>query len=93
MRIRRADDNQKEVVDALRKIGAVVTPIHRLGQGISDLLVSFRQQWWVFEVKNLKGRGNKLTPDEKEWVGKQRAPVYIVTSPQEAVNIVTQFAP
>ena len=91
----RVDDNQGEVVKALRKIGAVVTPIHRLGGGVSDLLVSFRQKWWVLEVKDgsKPPSARELTPDEKKWIGEQKAPVYIVNSGEEAVRFLNDVAP
>lgn len=86
----RVDENQAEVVAALRKIGAVVTPLHRVGQGVADLLVSFRQRWFLLEVKD--GRkppsARELTPEEERWIGEQRAPVFIVTSALEAVGLL-----
>lgn len=92
-RAARVDENQKEVVAALRKIGATVTPIHMVGKGVSDLLVSYRQQWLVMEVKDgaKPPSARALTPDEKAWIGEQRAPVYIVTSPLEAVDIASRI--
>ena len=87
---RKVDANQEEIVKAMRQIGAKVTSLARLGHGVSDLLVSFRQRWLVMEVKTADG---KLTPDEKEWVGDQRAPVYIVRSPLEAVAILQSVKP
>lgn len=94
-RAARVDANQAEIVKALRQIGATVTPLHRVGQGVSDLLVSFRQRWLVLEVKDgaKPPSARELTPDEKEWIGKQKAPVYIVTSPLEAVNFVMDIQP
>lgn len=87
---KRADANQPEVTEALRKIGAVVTPIHTVGKGVSDLLVSYDQTWFVLEVKD--GRkpksAQKLTKDEVTWQGKQRAPVYTVASAEEAIFVV-----
>lgn len=89
-RARRVDANQVEVTEALRKIGAAVTPIHTLGKGIPDLLVSYRQRWIVLEVKDGKKPPSKreLTTDEKDWIGAQHAPVHIVTSAAEAVGIL-----
>lgn len=95
MRIRRVDANQAEVVKALRKIGAAVTPIHTLGKGVSDLLVSFRQRWLVLEVKDgaKPPSARELTPDEERWIGEQRAPVYIVNSVTEAVDLLLATRP
>jgi hypothetical protein len=91
----RADENQPAIVDALRKAGATVTPIHTLGKGVSDLLVSFRQRWLVLEVKNptKPKRDRELTEDEKTWIGKQRAPVYIVFTPEDALMILREVQP
>jgi hypothetical protein len=73
-RANRIDDNQNDIVAALRKAGATVRVISQ-GEGIPDLLVGFRGETILFEVKD----GNKppsartLTPAEKkffdEWEG------------------------
>lgn len=95
MRVKRVDDNQGEIVKALRAAGAVVTSIHTVGKGVSDLLVSFRQRWLVIEVKdgNKPPSARKLTPDEAEWIGKQKAPVYVVTSPEQAITVLETVRP
>jgi hypothetical protein len=73
-RANRIDDNQNDIVTALRKAGATVRVISQ-GDGIPDLLVGFRGETILLEVKD----GNKppsartLTPAEKkffdEWEG------------------------
>lgn len=73
-RANRIDDNQNDIVTALRKAGATVRVISQ-GEGIPDLLVGFRGETMLMEVKD----GNKppsartLTPAEKkffdEWEG------------------------
>lgn len=92
-RAARVDANQVAVVAALRKVGAVVTPIHMVGNGVADLLVSFRQRWFVLEVKDgaKPASARQLTADEERWIGLQRAPVFIVTSPAEAVEFLSRF--
>lgn len=89
-RAARVDDNQAEIVAALRRSGATVQSLATIGQGCPDLLVAYRQQTMVIEVKD--GRkpksARKLTPDEKEWIGKWKAPVYIVESALEAVQLL-----
>lgn len=88
---RRVDANQREVVEALRKVGAEVTFIHMVGKGVADLLVSFRNAWFVLEVKNgaLPPSARELTPDERTWIAKQKALVAIINSPEEAVRFIT----
>lgn len=89
-RAARVDDNQPEVVRALRAIGAAVTPIHMVGHGVSDLLVSYRQVWFVLEVKDGRKRpgAQKLTEDEREWIARQMAPVHVVHDALEAIAVV-----
>lgn len=89
-RVAKVDANQAAVVEALRKIGAEVTHLHTLGQGVSDLLVSFRQRWFLLEVKDGSKIPSKqrLTKDEADWIGRQKAPVHIVKSSLEAVELL-----
>lgn len=87
-RAARTDSNQDAIVQALRKMGAFVQPLHRVGQGCPDLAVAWRQRWYLFEVK--RDAKAKLTPDEKQWFSDVggRAPVYVVTNALEAINFM-----
>lgn len=87
----RVDANQAEIVRAMRELGAEVTHMHQLGKGVADLLVSWRQAWYVFEVKS--GPREELTPDQIEWIGKQRAAVVIITSHDEAIRFLQAVRP
>jgi hypothetical protein len=89
------DDNQAQVVAALRKAGATVQPLHTIGKGCPDLLVGFRQVNLLLEVKDGQKppSARKLTPDEKAWIGSWRAPVYIVNSPEQALTILETVKP
>lgn len=90
---RKVDVNQAEIVAALRKLGAFVQPLHTVGNGCPDLLVGWRQKWFVFEVK--RDSKAKLTPDEKDWFAEVggRAPVYVITSAIEALNFMQLIEP
>ena len=94
-RAARIDENQPAIVKALRKIGASVTPLHAVGGGVSDLLVSFRQKWFVLEVKNpSKPKSDQeLTPDQVRWIGEQKAPVYTVRDELEAIRFLQDVRP
>ena len=87
----RSDQNQARIVQALRKAGASVTHLHTVGRGVADILVSYRQLWLVMEIK--ASSKSKLTIFEKRWIGEQRAPVYIVTSPLQAVDLLKTLRP
>ena len=50
-RASKIDCNQKEIVDALRKIGASVQSLASVGFGCPDLLIGFRNETFLIEVK------------------------------------------
>jgi len=89
-RANRIDDNQNDIVAALRKAGATVRVISQ-GEGIPDLLVGFRGETILLEVKD----GDKppsartLTPAEKkffdEWEG---GLCMVVKSVEEALEML-----
>ena len=86
-RAAKVDDNQQEIVNALRDIGAVVFLIGRP----FDLLVAFRGHLFLLEVKNPDGR-NKLGLSQEadilslSLVGVE---VHVVRSVEEALSAVT----
>jgi hypothetical protein len=88
MRAAKVDDNQTEIVSALRQIGASVQPIHMVGKGVPDLLVGFRGQTLLLEVKDGSKPPSKrrLTPDEQEWHQAWRGHVAIVESVEDAIG-------
>lgn len=61
----RSDANQVEVMAALRKVGASVFSLHRVGQGCADLLVGFRGRTYLIEVKAKNG---VLTPSQVKFI-------------------------
>lgn len=54
-RIAKVDDNQKEIVEALRKVGAYIVHTHQLKNAF-DILVSYRGKCVPMEIKD----GDKL---------------------------------
>lgn len=84
-RAARTDRNHTEIVKALRSIGCEVQSLAGIGKGCPDLLVSLRQRMYLFEVKS---KGGKLTPDQKAWIGKWRAPVYVVHDVDECLAML-----
>jgi len=85
----KVDLNQPQIIRDLRKLGACVTVISSVGKGVPDLLVSYQDRWWLFELKNPDNPKSKqrLTKDEQRWVNKQKAPVYIIRDTLEAIVI------
>ena len=95
-RAARIDDNQRAIIKALEAVGATVQSLASVGRGCPDLLVGFRSQKFLFEVKD----GNKppsrraLTPDEEAWHGWwQGGVVEVITSPKQALIAIGATGP
>lgn len=84
-RAARVDDNQKEIVDGLRKCGRDVYDLSRLGEGFPDLMVvnPTIKKMYLMEVKGAKG---KLTPRQERFLAEWRGPdITIVRTIEEAI--------
>ena len=85
-RAARRDQNEPEIIDALRAVGAFVWP---LDQPV-DLLVGHRGQWHLLEVKRPKM--GRLTEGQRELVrlatGGEIPPVHIVKTAREALEAI-----
>lgn len=80
------DSNEPEIVNALARAGAFVSQLS--GEGIPDLLVIFRSNIYLIEVKAPKG---KLTPAQVEWHARtlnEGVKVHIAHTPLEALRII-----
>ena len=85
------DANQNDIVNALRKAGATVQSLAANGQGVPDLLVGFKGQTFLFEVKDgsKPASARKLTPDQVEWHKAWRGgPLVVVESAEQALSVV-----
>lgn len=93
---RRRDANERQIIDALRAVGATVCQLD--GNGLPDLLVGYRGRTLLLEVKQEHGKakvGGKKTADgllpsqrawHAAWCG--QVPV-IVTTPKEALVAIS----
>lgn len=90
-RAAKIDANQAQVVTALRAAGAVVHSLAAVGNGIPDLLVAFRGQTMLMEVKDgAKAKSaQRLKPKQIEfhqsWTG---GPLSIVDGPEAALRAI-----
>lgn len=90
-RAARVDENQSDIVAALRAIGATVRVISQ-GDGIPDLLVGFMGKTILLEVKDGKKppSARKLTPAEQKFFDEWRGgTLVIVNTVDEAIAAVT----
>lgn len=92
-RAARVDDNQSQIVDALRAIGATVRVVTQ-GGGLPDLLVGFRGHTILMEVKDGKKPPSHraLTPAEQKFFDEWRGGlVVVVNSIDEAIATLKRF--
>jgi hypothetical protein len=88
-RAARRDDNEKEIIAAMREVGAYVKVIN--DEGLFDLLVSYRGETLLIEVKDgsKPPSARRLTEAEQkfhdEWPGSD---LYIVESVSEALALL-----
>ncbi len=86
---RKTDENQKEIVKALRHVGRIVFEIEEP----FDLLIDNFGEWLVMEVKNpetharQKG-GSKMTDKQLEILETLKAEVLVAETVDEALNLV-----
>jgi len=88
-RAARVDANQEQIVSALRAAGASVQSLAPIGKGCPDLLVAFRGDMHLIEVKQGKGKTNDL---QKEWHEAWKADVHVVYGPEEALRVIGAMA-
>jgi len=91
MRAAKIDENHQEVVRALRTAGATVHSLAAVGKGVPDLLVGYRGQTFLMEIKD--GRKSpserKLTEPQIQWHAVWRGgPLAIVENPVQALQMI-----
>ena len=85
MAFKKIDNNQIEIVKALRSVGATVQSIASIGKGCPDLLVGYRYKNYLMEIKD---GSNKLTKHEELWQSKWMGCSYNVRTVYEAYLII-----
>ena len=91
MRRCKIDDNQPDIVKALRAAGCSVEPrLARVGGGAPDILVGHKGVNYTLEVKDgsKPPSARKLTADEVKWHREWRGQVAIVNNITEALAAV-----
>jgi len=89
-RAAKVDDNQKDIVRALRAMGASVCSLSAVGQGCPDLLVGYRHKNYLFEVKN-KGGLDKTTPAQDRWLEGWNGQWHLIYDAEEAISVMTSW--
>jgi len=89
-RIARVDANQKAIVAALRKVGATVHSLASVGDGCPDLLVGFRGDNFLLEVKDgdKPPSRRRLRDKQKDWHEQWRGRVSVVENCADALAAI-----
>jgi len=85
----KVDANHKEIVDAMKELGASIIDTSRLGKGMPDVIVGFRGQTILMEIKNPKTQyGRKgLNENQRKWAeGWSGGPLSIVDGVDAALR-------
>ena len=91
-RAARIDANQQEIIVAFRHLGCSVLPLHAVGKGCPDLLVTIAGDSVLVEIKD----GSKppseqmLTPMQVAFHATWHGPIFIVTDLDDVENLVRQ---
>ena len=83
----RVDKNQKEIVEALRKVGAHVIHLHQL-KNLFDILVAYKGNFYAIEIKDGSGKLTKGELKCKEDLERVRCTYNIAYNVQDALNII-----
>lgn len=81
----RADPNQKDIVQALRDVGASVIHLHMVGRGCPDILVGFRGRNTLMEIKTEKGKLNKR---QRSFFDEWRGECWVVRTVDSALEAI-----
>ena len=84
----RTDNNQAEIVRALKQVGATITDTSMVGGGFPDIVVGICKKTFLIEIKNKEARG-KLRVSQKIfqefWKGEE---VHVVETVEEALRVI-----
>jgi len=89
----RLDDNQKEIVQSLRKLGFSVQSLACIGNGCFDLLIGAHGHNLVVEVKdgNKTPSQRKLTEDEVKWQANWCGQCAVCNSLDEVLLTISKY--
>jgi len=89
-RAAKVDDNQREVVDDLRRLGCSITHLHGVGMGCPDILAGWRGRNFLFEIKDgaKPPSARTLTEMQVRWHRVWEGQVAVIHSADEALEIM-----
>lgn len=90
MYAKRTDKNQQEIMDCLRKMGAVVHDLSKNGKGIPDLLIGYRGLTSLAEVKSSTKATYTKDQDKfnADWKGDK---VFRINDLDDAIKLIEEL--
>lgn len=88
-KVARVDNNHKQIVTDLRKIGCSVWSTAQTGNGFPDIIVGIRNRNYLFEIKNDKNK-NKLTEDEQKFFEMWRGQSDVIDCVDDVLNLINE---
>ncbi len=82
----KVDQSQQAIVEALRKVGATVEPLFRVGGGCPDLLIGYRGVNYLIEVKT--PREGVLTEYQTAWLARWAGTAKVCETVESALKII-----
>lgn len=89
-RAAKVDDNQGEIVGALRGAGCSVAILSGVGKGFPDIAVGRAGKTYLLEIKDGSKPPSRrqLTPDERAWHGAWKGHAAVVENVEQALRAV-----
>ena len=87
----RVDKNQKQIIKDLRALpGVDVAPTHMIGKGFVDIVVGYRWENFLIEIKNpdVNAYERRLTPDEQRFHDRWPGQVGVAETLEHCLNII-----
>jgi Holliday junction resolvase len=92
MRRCKVDRNQKEIVEAFRRVGFSVLHLHTVGKGCPDICVGKNGKNYLIEIKDgtLSKSKRELTEQEQEFHDSWRGQVAIIESLYDVIKFTQE---
>ncbi len=86
----RIDDNQAEIVKALRMVGASVQTLGQVGEGCPDILIGFMGKNLLAEIKDPSKPPSKrkLNARQEKWHREWNGQVTVIETVQDAFRLL-----
>ena len=83
----RTDANQGHIIRAVQKIGGTVVDLSQVGGGVPDILIGFRGNNYLVEIKNPEA-GGKLSDNQVKFVDNFNGRVDVIYHFDELLSVL-----